>query len=211
MYLPVVRSGEPHDLGGAGSESEATWTALGRGSGGRSGGEGEGNRVPGGDSPALAGGQPRHLGAPHQPPVLPTAISCRRRGRRRGFRFLSRGSGLGGGFGWWGRFSEDFGGFDRQLGGGRRRRRRRRRPMVEVEEDVDGLGWVVACHVERADDIHLRRALAEHRAHHGHLFVPLPLLPHLCRRGSASYSGPRNFPPNSRPLRTAANGFRGKN
>lgn len=47
--------------------------------------------------------------------------------------------------------------------------------MVEVEEDVDGLGGVVAGHVERADDVHLRRTLAEHRAHRGHLI----LLPHL--------------------------------
>jgi hypothetical protein len=53
--------------------------------------------------------------------------------------------------------------------------------------------------VESTDDVHLRRALAEHRAHHGHLL--LPLLPHLPRETAAAAAllapSPRNFPPNS--------------
>jgi len=67
--------------------------------------------------------------------------------------------------------------------------------VVEVEEDVNGLGGVVAGHVESTDDVHLRRAVAEHRAHHGHLL--LPLLPHLPRETAAAAllaPGPRNFP-----------------
>lgn len=51
--------------------------------------------------------------------------------------------------------------------------------MGKVEEDVDGPGGVVAGHVERADDVHLRRPIAEHRAHRRHLLLPSPLLPLL--------------------------------
>ena len=105
MYLPVVQGGEAHDLGGAGSEGGAAGTALPRGGGRRRVGEGDGDRIPGGNPPALAGGQPRHLGAPNQPPVLASAgagaVGCR--GRRRGLRFLCRGLGPGRGFAWWGR------------------------------------------------------------------------------------------------------------
>lgn len=103
MHLPVIRGGEAHDLGGAGGKGGAAGTALPRG-GGRGVGEGEGNRISGGNPPALAGGQPCHHGAPDQPPVLTGggagAVGCR--WRRRGLRFLCRGLGPGGGFAWWG-------------------------------------------------------------------------------------------------------------
>lgn len=77
--------------------------------------------------------------------------------------------------------------------------------MVEVEEDVDGLGGVVGGHMERADDVHLRHAVAEHSAHHGHLLLPIPLLPHPPSEAAAAKAaatalaliapGPRNFSP----------------
>jgi hypothetical protein len=67
--------------------------------------------------------------------------------------------------------------------------------------------------VERADDVHLRHAVAEHRAHHGH--VLLPLLTHLPQRGGGGSGSACARPAKISPqtpvsLRAAAYRFRGK-
>lgn len=125
MYLPMARGGEAHDLGGAGNEGGAAGTALAPGGGGDRGvGERESDGIPGGNAPALARGQPRHLHAPHQPPMFAAAAAIGGFGRDTGPRFLCRRRRrlrTGRGFGWRGRFGVGFGGFTR-----RRRRRRRR-------------------------------------------------------------------------------------